>query len=142
MINVVAEIPTEWNHEVALKGLQNALQANPDVNLVITPSDFLFPPIKSALEQVNKWAKIGQPNHVAIVSFDGDEVGMQYLKDGYSEVDAAQSAAGTGEQAIEWAVKLHQGREAARSRSCATRVSSSTSRTSSSSRPRCGATAS
>lgn len=109
VISVVAEIPTEWNHEVALKGLQNALQANPDVNLLITPSDYLFPPIKSALEQVNKWAKIGQPNHVAIVSFDGDEVGMQYLKDGYSEVDAAQSAAGTGEQAIEWAVKLHKG---------------------------------
>lgn len=109
IINVVAEIPTEWNHEVALKGLQNALQANPDVNLVITPSDFLYPPIRSALEQVNKWAKIGQPNHVSIVSFDGDEVGMQYLKDGYSEVDAAQSAAGTGEQAIEWAVKLTKG---------------------------------
>ena len=44
IINVVAEIPTEWNHEVALKGLQNALQANPDVNLIITPSDFLYPP--------------------------------------------------------------------------------------------------
>ena len=58
---------------------------------------------------MNKWAKIGQPNHVSIVSFDGDEVGMQYLKDGYSEVDAAQSAAGTGEQAIEWAVKLTKG---------------------------------
>jgi ABC-type sugar transport system substrate-binding protein len=39
VISVVAEIPTEWNHEVALKGLQNALQANPDVNLLITPSD-------------------------------------------------------------------------------------------------------
>lgn len=109
VIDVKAEIPTEWNHEVALKGLQNALQANPDVNLLITPSDYLFPPIKSALEQVNKWAKRDQPNHVAIVSFDGDETGMQYLKDGYSEVDAAQSAAGTGEQAVEWAVKLSKG---------------------------------
>ncbi len=111
VINVVAEIPTEWNHEVTLKGLQNALQANPDVNLLITPSDFLYPPIKSSLEQVNKWAKIGQPNHVSIVSFDGDEVGMQYLKDGFSEVDAAQAAAGTGEQAIEWAIKLAKGQK-------------------------------
>jgi ABC-type sugar transport system substrate-binding protein len=109
VITVVAQIPTEWNHEVALKGLQNALQANPDVTLLITPSDFLYPPIKSALEQVKKWAKIGQPNHVAIVSFDGDEGGMQYLKDGYSEVDAAQSAAGTGELAVEWAIKLKKG---------------------------------
>ena len=109
VVEVVAQIPTEWNHEVALKGMQNALQGNPGVNLVVTPSDFLYPPLRSALEQVNKWEKIGSPNHVAIVSFDGDETGMQYLKDGYSECDAAQSAAGTGEQAVEWAVKLSKG---------------------------------
>lgn len=113
VFNVVAEVPTEWNHEVALKGLQNALQANPDANLIITPSDFLYPPIKSALEQVNRWAKIGQKNHMAIVSFDGDEGGMQYLKDGYSWADAAQSAAFTGEYCVEWAVKLAKGEKPA-----------------------------
>ena len=106
VFDVVSRIPTEWNHEIALKGLQNALQANPDANLIITPSDYLFPPIKSALEQAGKWAKIGEPNHVALVTFDGDEVGMQYLKDGYSEVDAAQNATGTGEVCVEWAIKL------------------------------------
>ncbi|MCK5735033.1 MAG: hypothetical protein KAH21_01090, partial [Spirochaetaceae bacterium] len=56
-----------------------------------------------------KWAKIGEANHVAIVSFDGDEVGMQYLKDGYSEADAAQNATGTGEVCIDWAIKLANG---------------------------------
>jgi len=109
VFDVVSRIPTEWNHEVALKGLQNALQATPDVNLVITPSDFLYPPIKSSLESAGKWAKIGEPNHVAIVSFDGDGVGMQMLKDGYSEADAAQDATGTGVVCVEWAIKLANG---------------------------------
>lgn len=113
VFSVVAEIPTEWNHEVTLKGLQNALQANPDANLIVTPSDFLYPPIRSALEQVKRWAKVGQPNHMAIVSFDGDEGGMQYLKDGYSEADAAQGATFTGEYCVEWAVKLAKGEKPA-----------------------------
>lgn len=113
VITVVQEVPTEWNHEVALKGLQNAFQANPEIDLIITPSDFLFPPIKSSLEQIDRWKKIGEEGHVAIVSFDGDENGMQYMKDGYNWCDAAQAAVGTGELSIEWAVKLAGGEKPA-----------------------------
>ena len=109
VFELVSEIPTEWNHDIALKGLQNALQANPDANLIITPSDFLYPPIRSALEQAKKWAKIGEPNHTALLTFDGDEVGMQYLKDGYSEGDAPQNPVFEGEQCVEWAVKMAKG---------------------------------
>jgi ABC-type sugar transport system substrate-binding protein len=109
VINVVSEVPTEWKHEVALAGMQNAFQANPEIDLIITPSDFLFPPLKSVLEQLGRWVTIGEDGHVAIVSFDGDEVGMQYLKDGYNWVDAAQGAISAGEGSIEWAVKLANG---------------------------------
>lgn len=109
VITVVSEVPSEWKHEVALAGMQNAFQANPEIDLIITPSDFLFPPIKSVLEQLGRWVKIGEDGHVAIVSFDGDENGMQYLKDGYNWVDAAQGAISAGEGSIEWAVKLANG---------------------------------
>jgi ABC-type sugar transport system substrate-binding protein len=109
VIEVVAEVPTEWKHEVALAGMQNAFQAHPEIDLIITPSDFLFPPIKSVLEQLGRWKKIGEEGHVAIVSFDGDENGMQYLKDGYNWVDAAQAADKTGWLAVEWAVRLAMG---------------------------------
>ncbi len=109
IFNVVAEVPTEWNLDIALKGLQNALQANPDANLIVTPSDYLWPPIRSVLEQNGRWAKIGEPNHFPVVSFDGDEVGMQYLKDGYNWGDAAQDAFLEAELAVEWAFKLING---------------------------------
>lgn len=109
VFNVVAEVPTEWNLDIALKGLQNALQANPDANLIVTPSDYLFPPIRSVLEQNGRWAKIGEPNHFPVVSFDGDEVGMQYLKDGYNWGDAAQDAFVEAELAVEWAFRLIAG---------------------------------
>lgn len=109
VFKVVAEVPTEWNLDTALKGLQNALQANPDANLIVSPSDYLWPPIRSVLEQRGRWAKIGEPNHFPVVSFDGDEVGMQYLKDGYSCGNAAQDALFEARLAVEWAMKLIKG---------------------------------
>ncbi len=109
VFNLLAEVPTEWNLDTALKGLQNALQANPDANLIVTPSDYLWPPIRSVLEQHGRWAKIGEPNHFPVVSFDGDEMGMQYLKDGYNWADAAQDAILEARLAVEWALKLIEG---------------------------------
>jgi inositol transport system substrate-binding protein len=109
VFKVVAEVPTEWNLDIALKGLQNALQANPTANLIVTPSDYLFPPIRSALEQSKRWAKRGEANHFPVVSFDGDEVGMQYLKDGYNWADAAQDANLEATLAVEWAFRLIKG---------------------------------
>ena len=114
VINVVAQVPSEWKQDVALAGIQNAFQANPDINLIITPSDFLLPPITSALQQIDKWKKIGEAGHIALVTFDGDENGMSALKNGYSEVDAAQSADGTGFILVDWAVKLANGEKPAK----------------------------
>jgi len=110
VLKLMAEVPTEWNLDTALKGLQNALQANPDANLIVTPSDYLWPPIRSVLEQRGRWAKIGAANHFPVVSFDGDEVGMQYLKDGYNWGDAAQDAVEEAQLAVEWALKLIEGK--------------------------------
>jgi ABC-type sugar transport system substrate-binding protein len=110
VFKLVAEVPTEWNLDNALKGLQNALQANPEANLIVTPSDYLWPPIRSVLEQRGRWAKIGEANHFPVVSFDGDEVGMQYLKDGYSWGNAAQDAVLEAQLAVEWALKLIDGK--------------------------------
>lgn len=109
VFNLLAEVPTEWNLDTALKGLQNALQANPEANLIVTPSDYLWPPTRSVLEQLGRWAKIGEPNHFPVVSFDGDELGMQYLKDGYNWADAAQDANLEARLAVEWALKLIEG---------------------------------
>lgn len=109
VVNVVAEIPTEWDLEVALAGLQNALQANPDINMIVVPSDGFWSAIQSALEQVDKWAPIGSDNHVAVISFDGDIDGMQAMKDGYSWGDAAQDAVWEGETCVDLAVQLASG---------------------------------
>ena len=111
VFNLIAEIPGDWNQDTALKGVQNALSANPDIDLIITPSDMYLPPIKSALEQVDMWKLRGEEGHVIILSMDGDSYGLQCIKDGYTEADAVVDAAACGSWGVEYAYKLVTGEE-------------------------------
>lgn len=90
VVQVVAQVPTEWNQEKALAGVTNALQANPDISFIFTSSDFLFPSIVSALKTAGKYKKIGEEGHVILGGFDGDATAYQMLLDGYLDADGVQ----------------------------------------------------
>ncbi|GJM29578.1 MAG: sugar ABC transporter substrate-binding protein [Cyclobacteriaceae bacterium] len=89
-IEVVAEVPSEWNQEKALSGVTNALQANPDISFIFTSSDFLFPAIVSAMKSADKYYPIGHPKHVVFGGFDGDAMAYRLLKEGYLDADGVQ----------------------------------------------------
>lgn len=90
VIEVVAEVPTEWNQEKALAGVTNALQANPEISFIFTSSDFLFPSIVSALKTAGKYKRRGEEGHVLLGGFDGDATAYQMLTDGYLDADGVQ----------------------------------------------------
>jgi ribose/xylose/arabinose/galactoside ABC-type transport system permease subunit/ABC-type sugar transport system substrate-binding protein len=87
---VVAQVPTEWNADKAFGGLINAIQAHPDINLLVSSSDFLAPQIAQALKVSGKWIRNGEPGHVLIGSFDGDANAYAQLADGYFDCDGVQ----------------------------------------------------
>lgn len=89
-IDVVARIATEWNADKAFAGLTNALQAHPDIDFLVTSSDFLAPQMEQALRAARKWHPSGTPGHVLIAGFDGDENGYAQLAAGYYDVDGVQ----------------------------------------------------
>ncbi len=91
LVEVVARIATEWNADKAFAGLTNALQAHPDINMLVTSSDFLTPQIEQALRLAGKWKPAGEPGHVLIAGFDGDEKGYEQLAAGYFDVDGVQN---------------------------------------------------
>jgi len=91
IVEVVARIATEWNADKAYAGLVNALQAHPDINMLVTSSDFLTPQIEQALRAAGKWHPAGHPEHVLIAGFDGDDNGYQKLEAGYYDVDGVQN---------------------------------------------------
>jgi len=91
LIEVVARISTEWNADKAFAGLTNALQANPDINFLVTSSDFLHPQIEQVLKTADKWHKRGEAGHVLFGGFDGDEGAYARLQDGYLDACGVQN---------------------------------------------------
>jgi ribose/xylose/arabinose/galactoside ABC-type transport system permease subunit/ABC-type sugar transport system substrate-binding protein len=91
IVEVATQIPTEWNADRAFAGLTNALQAHPDLNMLVSSSDFLIPQIEQALRTAGKWKRAEEPGHVMIASLDGDAGAYQQLADGYFDVDGVQN---------------------------------------------------
>ena len=91
MIEVVSRVATEWNADKAFAGLTNALQANSDINFLVTSSDFLIPQIQQALKTAGKWKKVGEEGHVLFAGFDGDQGQYAMLHDGYMDAGGVQN---------------------------------------------------
>ncbi|WP_420458767.1 sugar ABC transporter substrate-binding protein [Neolewinella sp.] len=101
LIELVAEVPTEWNQEKALAGVTNALQAHPDINFIFSSSDFLFPSVVSALRNKDRYHPVGHPRHILLAGFDGDATAYQMLVDGYLDADGVQDVFYECEQAVD-----------------------------------------
>jgi ABC-type sugar transport system substrate-binding protein len=101
IIEVVAEVPSEWNQEKTRSGVVNALQANPDISFIFLSSDFLFPSVVAALKSANKYHQIGQPGHVILGGFDGAANAYQMLVDGYLDADGVQDVQFEVEQTVQ-----------------------------------------
>jgi len=101
VVEVVAEVPSEWNQEKARSGVVNALQANPDISFIFSSSDFLFPSVVAALKSANKYQKLGEPGHVILGGFDGDATAYQMLLDGYLDATGVQDVYFEAEQSVQ-----------------------------------------
>jgi len=108
-IKVVTEIPTEWNQDKALSGTTNALQANPEINAIFVPSDYLLPSVIASLKAANKLLNFDDPNHIILATIDGDPYGVAQIKAGYADVDVAHDPWGWVEMSLDAAVKLVNG---------------------------------
>lgn len=91
IVEVVARVATEWNTDKAFAGLTNAIQANPDINMLISPSDSQDAVIEQVLKTANKWFKTGEEGHVLFAGFDGDQNGYRLLSEKYMDVNGVQN---------------------------------------------------
>jgi ABC-type sugar transport system substrate-binding protein len=110
-IEVVARVPTEWNNEKALAGVQNAIQAHPDISLIFTSSDMHLPAIVSALKSAGRYKRVDEEGHVLLGAFDGDATAYQMLVDGYLDADGVQNAYFESEAAVQAIVDLKEGKD-------------------------------
>lgn len=85
------EVATKWDAETGRAGLENALQKNPNIDLLFTSSDFLYPQIRSVLEPLGRWKKIGEKGHVIMGGIDGDSTACGLMRDGYVDATGVQN---------------------------------------------------
>lgn len=84
------EVQTNWDAATGQSNLAAAMQANPDVDLLFTSSDFLFPQIQSVLEPLGKWVPVGEEGHVIMGGLDGDNRACSLIKEGYVDATGVQ----------------------------------------------------
>ena len=109
VVELVQQVPTDWDLEKCLAGTTNALQANPDINCIFMHYDGLVDPIASALKQANKWKKIGEDGHVMLMPYSGNESGIKAMQDQYAEMCFGMDITNCGYKAVEAAYKLSKG---------------------------------
>ncbi|WP_435748214.1 sugar ABC transporter substrate-binding protein [Microbacterium sp. PMB16] len=84
------EVQTNWDAATGQANLEAALQANPDIDLLFTSSDFLYPQIRSVLEPLGMWKPAGEEGHVIMGGIDGDNRACNLLLDGYVDATGVQ----------------------------------------------------
>lgn len=112
VLKLSAEIPTDWKPEQAFSGLQNAFQKDPSINLIIAPSDVFFTTIQSVLEPLGKWVKRDDPNHIAVIGFDGDDGFAKMMEEQYVDASAVNDTKYMAHTSLGWAIKLVKGEAA------------------------------
>ena len=107
----IVQVPTEWNPELFLSGLTNALTAKPEANCVFAASDFAFPSIQAALEKADRWAPTGQPKHMWLATADLLSAAVKPMEDGYIDVSTTWDAYLQAKEAVRVIIALKKGED-------------------------------
>ncbi len=97
--------PTEGLLQNMLSVTVNTLSEYPDLDAVHAPSDTPARGVVTALRQRGKWHKVGEPGHVIFVTIDGEPIGLQWIKQGYQDVDISQDPIAYSEIAVDMLAK-------------------------------------
>ena len=107
----IVQVPTEWNPELFLSGLTNALTAKPEANCVFAASDFAFPSIQAALEKADRWAPKGQPKHMWLATADLLTAAVKPMEDGYIDVSTTWDAYLQAKEAVRVIIAIKKGED-------------------------------
>jgi ABC-type sugar transport system substrate-binding protein len=110
IIQLVQQVPTEWNLEKALAGATNALQAHPEINCIFMHSDYLLGATISALRQADRYKKIGEEGHVVVMPYSGNKASLDAMREDYVEMCFGMDVYKEGYQSVKAAVDLANGK--------------------------------
>lgn len=97
--------PTEGLLDKMLAVTLSTLSEFPDLDAVHSPSDSPSRGIVTALQQKDRWKKVGEKGHVIFVNIDGEPVALKWIQDGFMDACISQDPIAYGEIAVEMLVK-------------------------------------
>lgn len=95
----VVEVPTTWDQTMAQNGVEAALRANPRAKVIACAWDGGALGARAALMAAGKKA-----GDVKIAGFDGSPGGLDMMKQGWQQANAAQMLAKIGQVGVETAI--------------------------------------
>lgn len=102
----IVEVPTTWDQTMAQNGVEAALRANPTAKIIACAWDGGALGAKAAM--LASGLKAGS---VKIAGFDGSPGGLDMMKDGWQQANAAQMLAKIGAVGIETAIAAGSGKK-------------------------------
>jgi ribose transport system substrate-binding protein len=110
-LKIVARIPSEWNPEKVLSGLNDSLRAHPEANCLLLASDWAIDAVQAALEKVDKWYPTGNPKHMWIASCDLLTSAVKAMENGYIDVSVTWDAQAHAKEAVRLLMLIAQGKD-------------------------------
>ena len=102
----VVEVPTTWDQTMAQNGVEAALRANPNAKVIANAWDGGALGAKAAM--MSQGYKAGS---IKIAGFDGSPGGLDMMKDGWQQANAAQMLAKIGAVGVETAIAAANGKK-------------------------------
>jgi ribose transport system substrate-binding protein len=102
----VVEVPTTWDQTMAQNGVEAALRANPNAKVIACAWDGGALGARAALMAAGK-----RPGAVKIAGFDGSPGGLDMMKQGWQQANAAQMLARIGQVGVETAIAAAKGQK-------------------------------
>ncbi|MFW1972241.1 sugar ABC transporter substrate-binding protein [Acinetobacter bereziniae] len=97
--------PTEGQLDKMLAVTLSTLSEHPDLDAIHAPSDSPARGIATALQQRNRWKKVGEEGHVIFVTIDGEPIALKWIQEGYMDACVSQDPIAYGEIAVEMLTK-------------------------------------
>ncbi|MGS0754296.1 sugar ABC transporter substrate-binding protein [Roseateles sp. GG27B] len=104
----VVEVPTTWDQTMAQNGVETALRANPGAKVIACAWDGGALGAKAAMMAAGK-----KSGSVMIAGFDGSPGGLDMMKQGWQQANAAQMLAKIGQVGVETAIAAAEGKKVA-----------------------------
>lgn len=102
----VVEVSTTWDQTMAQNGVETALRSNPNAKVIACAWDGGALGAKAAMMAAGKKA-----GSVKIAGFDGSPGGLDMMKQGWQQANAAQMLAKIGQVGVETAIAAAEGKK-------------------------------